>query len=311
MIRQAAAELRLAWSAYLLPVLIVLAATLAVLNVMNSAQAVRDDYALLQHTKAEYAQNGMDFAADLSRPEEVETTSSEQTVSNLARFDYDTLSTAIHDIAPSSSPVETMKFFGFLVFPVLFFLVGLWLATTQRRYATEKFALVRAGPARTIAGRQLAMVAASALIVIAVLLADVVSRTIARASLATELRLDAFPPLEPPKPENPLLQWAVILLVAVLFGAGGVAVGSVTGVFAVPALVFLAWDLVLPIGAQNDPRNWFTVLGHSVFHYSNSFQLIQPIPLPVLDAALLAVGASVALVAVGYLGIRIRNPLAS
>jgi hypothetical protein len=279
--------------------------------VVNSAQAVRDDYALLQHTKSEYAKNGMDFAADLARPEEVTTTADEQTVSNLARFDYDTLATAIHDIAPSSSPIETMKFFGFLVFPIVFFLVGLWMSTTQRRYSTEKVVLVRAGPARTVAGRQLAILAVAGLTTVATLLADVTARTVAHASLASQLPLDAFPPLTTPRPDNPLAQWAVILLVAVFFGAGGIAVGTTTGVFAVPALVFLAWDFILPISAQNDPRNWFTVLGHAVFTYSTSFELTQPIPLPVALAAVLTIGSSIALVVVSYLGIRIRNPLAS
>lgn len=310
MIRQLAAELRLAWVSLLLPIVIVLVAVLAVLNVANSAQAVRDDFTLLQHTRSEYAKNGMDFAADLRRPEAVTTTAGEQTVNNLARFDYDNLATAIHDIAPSSSPAESLKYFGFLVFPVVFFLIGLWMSTTQRRYSTEKITLVRAGPARAVAGRQLAVVGSAAIITIATLLADVLSRTVARASLASEIRLGEFPPLTQPKPDVPLAQWAVILLIAVFFGAGGVAVGSIAGVFAIPALVFLAWDFILPIVAQNDPRNWFTVLGHAVFNYSASFELVQPIPLPTLAAALLAAGCSVVLVAVGYVGIRIRNPLA-
>jgi hypothetical protein len=194
---------------------------------------------------------------------------------------------------------------------VVFFLVGLWLATAQRRYGTEKTTLVRSGAITTVAARQLTVVAAAVVIVTVTLFVDVVSRTIAQAWLAAQMKLDAFPPLEPPAQQHFALQLAVILLVAVLFGIGGVAVGSVAGVFAIPALVFLAWDFILPIAAQNDPRNWFTVLGHSVFTYSNSFQLIQPIPVPILDAALLAIGTSIALAVVGYVGIRIRNPLAS
>lgn len=311
MIREARVELRLLWRSFVLPAVLVITALLAVGNVVNSAQAVRADYSLLQHTRAEYAHNGMDFAADLRRPAKVTSNGDEQTVTNLARYDYDTFATAVVAISPASSVQETLKYFGFLVFPVLFFLVGLWIATSQRRYRIEKVTLVRAGAAITVAARQLAMLIACATIVAVTLLVDVATRGIAQAVLAADLPLGTFPPLTPPPASDPVAQWGVILLVALFFGGGGVAAGAAAGVFALPAIVFLAWDLVVPIVAQHDPRNWFAVLGHAVFRYSSTFELAQPVPLAVPIAALAAgVGAAV-VVALGYLGIRLRNPRAT
>jgi hypothetical protein len=310
-IRETRSEVRLLWRGYVLPIMLIITALLAIANVVNSAQSVRADYALLQHTKAQYAQNGMDFGADLARPAKVTSNGDDQTITNLARYDYDTFATAAVAIAPSSSVQETLKYFGFLVFPVLFFLVGLWLATGQRRYRLEKVTLVREGTARTIASRQLALIVAAVAIIVVTLLVDVISRGIAAAVLRADLPLGGFPPLTPAPEQNLATQCGLMLLVALFFGGGGIAVGAITGVFAVPAIVFLAWDFVVPIAAQHDPRNWFAVLGHAVFQYSGTFELAQAVPLAVPIAASAAIGGAAILIALGYVGIRLRNPRAS
>lgn len=311
MIRETRIEVRLLWRGYVLPIMLIITALLAIANVVNSAQSVRADYSLLQHTKAQYAQNGMDFGADLARPAKVTSNGDDQTITNLARYDYDTFATAAVAIAPSSSVQEALKYFGFLVFPVLFFLVGLWLATGQRRYRLEKVTLVREGTARTIASRQLALIVAAAAIIVVTLLVDVISRGIAAAVLWADLPLGAFPPLTPAPEQNLAARWGVMLLVALFFGGGGIAIGAITGVFAVPAIAFLAWDFVVPIAAQHDPRNWFAVLGHAVFQYSGTFELAQAVPLAVPIAASAAIGGAAILIALGYVGIRLRNPRAS
>ena len=311
MIRETRIEVRLLWRGYVLPIMLIITALLAIANVVNSAQSVRADYSLLQHTKAQYAQNGMDFDADLARPAKVTSNGADETITNLARYDYDTFATAAVAIAPGSSVQETLKYFGFLVFPVLFFLVGLWLATGQRRYRLEKVTLVREGTARTIASRQLALIVAAAAIIVVTLLVDVSSRAIAAAVLRADLPLSAYPPLTPAPEQNLAAQWGVMLLVTLFFGGGGIAIGAIAGVFAIPAIVFLAWDFVVPIAAQHDPRNWFAVLGHAVFQYSGAFELADAIPLAVPIAASAAIGSTAILIALGYVGIRLRNPRAS
>jgi hypothetical protein len=88
-------------------------------------------------------------------------------------------------------------------------------------------------------------------------------------------------------------------------------VGATVGVFAAPAVLFLIWDLVIPFLGPNDPRNWFVVLGHGAFNYSSGFQLAPAIPLAVPLALTAALAGAVVLLGLGYLGIRIRNPLAT
>jgi hypothetical protein len=308
---EARMELRLAWRTWLLPAVLVLCALLAIANVANAAAAVRADYAQLEHTRAEYAANHMDFLADLHKPENVSGKGDNESIGNLARFDYDTLATAIVALSPGSSITESLKYLGFLIYPALFFLIGLWMSTGQRRYRFEKVALVRAGTARTVAARQLALLGIAAIVIASTLLVDVVSRAITQSVLFQQLPLDIFRPRSAAPAQNPLLQWVVILLLTVFFGAGGIAVGSVFGVFALPAIVFVIGNYVIPILGAHDPRNWFEVLGHSVFSYSASFELALPIPLPE-STAYTAAGISAAiLVGVGYLGMRLRNPRAT
>jgi hypothetical protein len=308
---QVRVELRLIWRGFVLPVCLIICALLAVGNVANTANSVRADYALVQHTRAEYAANGMDFAADLKKPAKVTTSGDEQSVTNLARYDYDTMAAAIIAISPASSVTESLKYFGFLLFPLVFFLIGLWLATGQRRYRLEKVTLVRVGTAATVAARQLTLLVVAAVVTATVLLVDVIARAIATSVLSAQLPFAAFSPLSPQPTQNPLAGWGVIALVVLFFGGAGLAVGAFAGVFAIPAIVFLIWDYVVPFLGAHDPRNWFDVLGHSVFSYASTFELSPAIPLAVPIALAAAVVGAVILLALGYLGIRIRNPLAT
>jgi hypothetical protein len=308
---QVRVELRLLWRSFVLPISLVILALFAIGNVANSANSLRADYSLVQHTRAEYAANGMDFAADLKKPAVVTTKGDEQTVSNLARYDYDTMATAVIAISPASSVTELLKYFGFLLFPFAFFLIGLWLATGQRRYHLEKVALVRAGPVVTVVARQLTLVVVAAIVVATLLTVDVIARAIASTVLAAQLPLSAFVPLSPAAPESAPAQWGIILLVVLFFGGAGIAVGSFAGVFAIPAIIFLIWDYIIPFLGSNDPRNWFDVLGHSVFSYASAFELAPAIPLAVPIALGAALVGTILLLGLGYLGIRIRNPLAA
>jgi len=308
---QVRVELRLLWRGFVLPICLIIFALLAVANAENSANALRSDYALVQHTRAEYRANGMNFAADLKKPAIVTTTGGEQSVSNLARYDYDTMATAVIAMSPASSVTETLKYFGFLLFPLAFFLMGLWLATGQRRYQLEKVTLVRAGPTITVLARQLTLLVVAAIVVTTLLVVDVIARTITTAVLSSQLPLAVFTPLSPPPAQNSFAQWGVVLLVVAFFGGAGVAVGAFAGAFAIPAIVFLIWDYILPFLGSHDARNWFDVLGHSVFSYATAFELAPPIPLAPPVALGAALAGTIVLAGLGYVGIRIRNPLAT
>jgi len=308
---QVRVELRLLWRGFVLPICLIIFALLAVANAENSANALRSDYALVQHTRAEYRANGMNFAADLKKPAIVTTKGGEQSVSNLARYDYDTMATAVIAMSPASSVTETLKYFGFLLFPLAFFLIGLWLATGQRRYQLEKVTLVRAGPAITVLARQLTLLVVAAIVVATLLVVDVITRAIATTVLSSQLPLAVFTPLSPPPAQNSFAQWGVVLLVVAFFGGAGVAVGAFAGAFAIPAIVFLIWDYILPFLGSHDPRNWFDVLGHSVFSYATVFELAPSIPLAPPVALGAALAGTIVLTGLGYVGIRIRNPLAT
>jgi hypothetical protein len=308
---QTRVELRLLWRGLVLPIAVALFAMLAVANVVNTAGSVRSDYSLVQHTRAEYAANGMDFLGDLRKPAGVSTRGGEQTITNLARYDYDTLAAAVVALSPMSTVEESLKYFGLLLFPFAFFLIGLWLATGQRRYHLEKVTLVRAGPMATVVARQLALLGAAAVLVAVVLVVDVISRAVATMVASGELPLSAFRPLSPPPEHSELVQWGLIVLVVAFFGGAGLAIGALSGAFAIPAILFLIWDYVLPFLGAHDPRNWFDVIGHAVFSSASPFQLAPAIPLAEPLAVGAAVVGAVLLLGLGYVGIRIRNPLAT
>jgi hypothetical protein len=294
-----------------LPICLVVCAIFAVSNVQGQVDAAHSDFAQVQHTRAEYKAHGMDFDADLQKPAHVVIQGNEQSVTNLARYDYDTAAASVLALSPVSAVSESLKYFSFIFFPVLFFLMGLWMSTVQRRYAFEKTSLARRGSARVVAARQLALLIAAAVTIAAVLVVELVGRAIAYGIVSRSLPFSEYPPISPPPVENGFAQWGVSLLAVAFFGGAGIVVGAVVGVFAVPAVLFLIWDLVVPFLGAMDPRNWFVVLGHATYSYSSGFQLAPAVPLAVPLALVASLGVAVALLALGYLGIRIRNPLAT
>ncbi|WP_213814253.1 hypothetical protein [Glaciihabitans sp. dw_435] len=314
MIRQTRLEMWLLWRSWVLPVALLLTAIVATATVVNGAHAVRANHAMLEHTKREYAANGLDFAADLRRPVTVETDGlapGEASVGNLARYDYDRLAASVSAMSPTSALSETLKGFGLLVLPLVAFMLGLWSATVWRRHGLEKVTLVRAGPVATVAGRQVAVVVASALVVATAVMVDATGRAIARATLSRDLPLGDFAPLTAAPPAHPLAQVGAIVLVILFFGGAGVATGAVVGSFALPALLFLAWDYVLPILVVHDPRNWFAALGHEVFTYSSAFELAQPLPIEPVLAGACALASTILLGGVAQFASSRRNPRAT
>jgi hypothetical protein len=284
-----------------------------VANVNNRVNDLRADYALVQHTRAEYRANGESFTAALAQPAKVVTKGDEQTVTNLARFDYDNLSNAIVDLSPSNTVSDSLYFFSFVLFPLIFFFLGLWMSSIARRYRFEKSLIVRNGTAVTVAARQAALIAAALVVLGVVLVVEGISRGIASSTLAQQLPLHSYPPLGPAAHPDIGGQWLLAALIIVFFGGAGILVGSVIGVFGVPAILFLVWDMLVPFLGPGDPRNWFVVLGHAVYRTSGGggVELALALPLAQPLALTFSIGGAGLVVVLGYVGIGIRNPIAT
>jgi hypothetical protein len=154
----------------------------------------------------------------------------------------------------------------------------------------------------------------SGIVLVVVLGVEMVARAIGSTAISASLPLSAYPPLGSALVENVGAQLALVLLVTVFFGGAGIAVGALLGVLALPAIVFLLWDLVIPFLGPGDPRNWLVVLGLNAFgNHGNDggYHLPSALPLPEPLAFVLAVGCGLVLAALPYLGIRMRNPLAT
>jgi hypothetical protein len=311
MINEIRTELRFAWRSFVIPAALILCALIAVANVFSAVGTLNSAYSDMQHTHAQYLSMHTDWAAAISKPDTVVTVGDMTTASNPARYSYDQFTTSVIDLSPGSSVPETLKYIGFIVYPALFFLIGVWLVTGQRRYRLDKVALVRAGGARGLAAKQCALGIIAAVCVAATLAIDVAFRSVLYAQAASSIPLYKYPPLPPIAAHSAVEQWGVALLAIMFFGAAGVAIGTFSGVFAIPAVVFLGYNFVFPILWVHDPRNWFQVLGHAAFDYSGAFELADPKPLAIPIALVASVISTLAFIGLGYVGIRIRNPRAT
>jgi hypothetical protein len=301
----------LQWKSYVIAVLVALVLALTVANVANSFGAVHDNYRELLQTKAQYAANGMNFAADLAKPAKIVNVDGGQGTSNIARSDYDALSHSIDAMSPGQGPTEVLKYLGIFLFPAIFFLFGAQVASYGNKFRTEKLAVVRLGVFRSMLANQASVLVFILIVAIASVLSDVISRAIYGAVLSSQLPVGKYPDLSPFGVTNWLVAAPMLLLVWVFYGTLGYFFGTLFKGVAVPAIIFIAYNYVLPVFGVFDPRSWVANLARGFFDYSTgSFAIFQP--QAISAGACLALLAGVTCIAwVGSLVIATRrNPLA-
>ena len=293
-----------------LPVAVIVALALTLGNVLNGVNAVTTSVAQLTQTRAMYAENGMDFEAALRAPVTVTGSGSMSEIDNFARYDYDTLVAAVAALRPEATVNETLGYLSFVLFPALFFLLGLWLSTVQRARGFEKTTLVRVGPRRMVLARQSAVVVAGLAVTGVSVTIDVVARGVARVAVERVASFEQYPPLHP-LPESAVGQQLVVCaLVVVCCGWAGIATGALAGSFAIPAIVFVAYNYVVPVLVAWDPRNWLLVLGHGAFEPSPGFTMATSVPMDGLLALIAVVIGAIVAGLGAQVATRARNPLA-
>lgn len=251
--------------------------------------------ATFEDSVARYRENGEDVAAVLAAPAVVEGHGAQQVISNPLRFDLDQAALALTQLDPIGSVCAILSLCALIFFPILGFVLGVFLATHDLKSGAVIMRWPKSGLVPFVSSKPLTLIGSLAGLAVLVAALTVPAAWIARMLVATEAaKIEAF------RVEAPSLPFAaVIAALAVLtgsaFGALGLLLGSVTRNRTFPVVAFAVGFLLLPLAGGGDPRDAITLAGAEVLYFAGQF---RPEPLgelsPVIATAALLSGGLVA-----------------
>lgn len=301
-IRQVRSEL-----AYLLysRVLLIVGAVLAagvVFAFVGSVSHAKSAHESFVNQVREYADRGISLESVLAQPVAVTRSNGQETIDNPLKYDFLELGKSVHAVQGTAMISTALDFVTFLVVPLLFLILGGYLANVDRRTRTSMIRGARERWAWVTAGKVLALAIVSLIAPVFVALVALLAGAIGSGTV-DRLVSDIGFPLVAPTAQSPIpLQAITTAAIGFFFGVLGYAIGFVTRSSSWPFVLAAAALFALPFISAWDPRNLLAVVGSQVYQFWGQFKLRPPMELDTgtaiaallgyLVAALLVVGLS-------------------
>lgn len=305
--RQTASDLRLLFYARLLLVFVAVLGAGVIVSFTGSLSAAKSEHSLfLQHVK-DHERDGITLAEELARPLTVTRSGGQENISNPLKFDFLELGKSVRALQGTAMISTALDLVTFVVAPLLFLIIGSYLATVDLRSRTvlvrasrEHFGWITAGRLTTVA----LLSAATPLVVAAwALLVGLVGN-----GPVDELARGITFPLVEPEPRSPmLLQLATTALISLFFGLAGYAIGVVTRSTSWPMVLSAVVLFAVPFLSVWDPRNLLATIGSQVYSFWGQFRLGPPLGDLDTGTALAALAAYLA-ASVLFVALSARSP---
>ena len=126
---------------------------------------------------------------------------------------------------------------------------------------------MRLGVFKAMLSNQVSVVVFIVILALATVLTDLIARTIYGGILSAELPVSSYPDLSPIGATNWILAAPVLLLVWIFYGTLGYFFGTLLKGLAVAAIIFIAYNYVVPVLGALDPRSWVANLSRVFSDY--------------------------------------------
>lgn len=279
-----------------LVILAVVAGGVAV-AVSGSVSHVGEAHRQFLRSAAELRANGIPLAEVLREPVRVTMSGTQQMIDNPTKYDYLEVGRALQAVSGPTMIATSLDLVTFLVFPLLFAVVGAYVATCEARSRTAKLRAARARWSVIIVAKLLSLTVTSAVGVLGVVAFGLLASVLTPAFVGNL----AGPVDYPVDQAVSITSWPVKFLfgwfVGVFFGLVGYVIGTVTRSPAWPMVILAAALFLLPFLSAVDPRNLVAVLASRTYDFWGQFKLRPPIDTAVPTAVvLLGLYAGVAVV---------------
>lgn len=261
----------------------VLVSSISLFGVVNKATS---SIALFERTLESSAANGITLQQALDTPVNVTSENGMNTVDNVLRFDFENAVRAIDSLAPASALIHALEFLTFIIFPALFAIYGILVATYDERFKTARWKVIRFGWPATFTAKAVSVGIAAAVTLALSLPLILGLAWLVRTIFGPEVPAELVGADVEPAVNGLMPALGVALVSCLFFGLVGYTLGTLFRNPAIPLIGFLAVNFIAPIAFAFDPRNLMSVLGHQAFTFDGMFQLVQPREVATVTAAL-------------------------
>jgi hypothetical protein len=275
--------------------LIITAFGLAIWGAVSGAVSSLAAIASFQATLDRYKENGEDIAGALDSPATVDGDAAQQLISNPLRYDLDQAALALTQLEPTGAISSTLSLCALVVFPILGFVLGVFVSTHDIKSGSLAFRWPNSGIVSFVGSKPLSLLLGMGALTLLTALLSVPFSWAARHFVAdAALEIAAFGADVPS-----LAQTAAIGALSILYGSVAAALGLLTGAVTrnrtFTVAIFSVAYLLVPMLGSADLRNIITLAGRDVLNLVGQIR-----PHPIGDTAPSVAVWTLVAIAIGF-----------
>lgn len=245
---------------------------LAVAGAVSGATSSLTAISAFRDTLERYRENGEDIAAALAAPAVIEGDAAHQVISNSLRYDLDQAALALTQLSPIGAICAVLSLCALLVFPLLGFVLGVFLSTHDIRSGAVILRWPQCGITPYATSKPAVLVVSLGGLAAVVAVLTVPSAWIAGSVVSSEVAELAAFAVEEPGALRAVAIGGLAVLTGTAFGALGLLVGAMTRNRTFSIGAFAIGFYLLPLAGEADPRNFLTLAGADVLYFAGQFR---------------------------------------
>lgn len=251
------------------------------ISLVSNCNQVGNAYRTYQQTLKYSQEMGEDIEAALAEDYTVTTEMvngvKQEYIENSLKYYQESVTKANLVASPRYAITQILEICTFLYFPLIFSILGICVATYDRKYRTLRVKAVRSTKTQIHRTKLAALFAGVTASFITIILACCLIAYILYITIVNGVPLNEFPPSDSIQ-VLPLLPKVIFSLgVSFLFALVGYTLGLIFRGALIPVIIMAAYTFLIPNMGKYDLKNILLGIGNKVFDYYGMFRANQPI----------------------------------
>ncbi|MBS4538608.1 hypothetical protein GOQ27_09040 [Clostridium sp. D2Q-11] len=248
---------------------------LFVLTLFLNYSAVINTYDSYLKTENYYVENGLDIEKDLAGEYNLEENENGGTVSNPILYYKDTVSRHIYAASPKYMLSQLLES-SILLFPLVFGILGLLVASTDFKYKTIKLKTVRMDRSTLGIVKQLSIVFSSFIILVITLIISYLIGWIMYIKLSSSIPIEEFNVGTFNASSLIIVKFIFAYIIALIFAEIGYTLGMIFKNSIIGMIVIIVYIYILPNLGRFDLKNSYFYFARKVFDFYGVVSVQSP-----------------------------------
>ncbi|ANY65479.1 hypothetical protein BBD42_02610 [Paenibacillus sp. BIHB 4019] len=277
---------------------------LSTLNLFGLVSKAEGTYDVYVKTYNEFKDAGIDVEAMLKSPinRDIKQNGSDRLtkVDNPVRFQFEEAGAASQLLKGTNIITNTLEWLDFVFFPIIFTLLGIHFVSYDYKYKTYKLKVIKAKWNKLFAGKLFALFTCTFFIFIFTLIASYMIGLYFHSQVVNRIPIEQFSSLPQIENNKFIIQLVFSLFICIFFSLIGFLMGILFKSFILPTIIFLVFNLLLPVLGKYDIRNMIAIISHEIFEFKGRFILFMPAYIPLYQSIMLLVSITCFMIATSF-----------